>query len=99
MIWGENMGKRALLMNEKDNVATVLDEIEKGETVQIIFNGQIRNEIQAQSKIDIYHKLATVPINKGQEVYKYGEIIGRATEMIAMGEHVHVSNIESVATK
>ncbi|VFS54652.1 Uncharacterised protein [Leminorella grimontii] len=29
------------------------------------------------------------------EVYKYGESIGRATQAIELGEHVHVHNVES----
>jgi altronate dehydratase small subunit len=37
-----------------------------------------------------------VAIGKGDDVVKYGEIIGRATADIAKGEHVHVHNIESL---
>jgi altronate hydrolase/galactarate dehydratase len=39
------------------------------------------------------HKIATRPIAKGEEVIRYGQIIGQATEAIAAGAHVHSHNL------
>lgn len=91
--------KKAILMNEKDNVATALSEIKKEESVVIVHNNKVVAEIEAIEDIELYHKLAIRPIAEGDIVYKYGEIIGKATEAIKVGEHVHVNNIESVMTK
>jgi len=40
------------------------------------------------------HKLAIQAIAEGAPVRKFGQIIGRATQAIAPGEHVHVHNVE-----
>jgi altronate hydrolase/galactarate dehydratase len=39
------------------------------------------------------HKIAVRPITKGEEVIRYGQIIGQATEDIAAGAHVHSHNL------
>ncbi|HLQ39502.1 MAG TPA: UxaA family hydrolase [Tetragenococcus sp.] len=90
------MQNKALLMNQKDNVAVVLQATEKNDSVQIIDNQQNNQRIQAIESIDIYHKIAVKKILKGQEIIKYGEIIGKAEEDIPAGAHVHVHNIRSV---
>ena len=41
------------------------------------------------------HKFALKDIKKGEYIYKYGEIIGRATEDIKKGEWVHTHNVKS----
>ncbi len=39
------------------------------------------------------HKVALVPLGRGEPVRKYGQIIGVATRDIAPGEHVHTHNL------
>ncbi|MCX8955170.1 SAF domain-containing protein, partial [Ruegeria sp. NA] len=39
------------------------------------------------------HKIATAPIAAGENVIRYGQIIGQAKADIAAGEHVHVHNL------
>ena len=46
-------------------------------------------------KIPSGHKFALKDIKKGDFVYKYGEVIGRATEDIKEGEWVHSHNLKS----
>ncbi len=41
------------------------------------------------------HKVARRPIQKGEAVYKYGEVIGRATQEIPEGEWVHSHNLKT----
>lgn len=91
--------KKAILMNERDNVATALFPIDKNEKAMIVYNNNTVSEIEVLDNIDRYHKIAIKPIEKDEIVYKYGEIIGKATQPIKVGEHVHVNNIESVMTK
>ncbi|EOR27524.1 SAF domain-containing protein [Clostridium sartagoforme AAU1] len=90
------MQKRALLMDEKDNVAVVLDHVNSGDIVSISLTGESYKEIIAVDDIDLYHKIAVKEIKKEEEIYKYSEIIGKATEDISLGKHVHINNIESV---
>jgi altronate dehydratase len=39
------------------------------------------------------HKIAARAIAKGEEVIRYGQIIGQATEDIAAGAHIHSHNL------
>lgn len=90
------MKKRALLMNEEDNVAVVLDDVIEGDVVTIFRGGVYCKEVIAVDNIDLYHKIAIKDIKKENEIYKYSEVIGKATTDIMLGKHVHIDNIESV---
>lgn len=55
--------------------------------------------MQALSLLDSIpfgHKVAITFIQQGAEVVKYGDVIGKATQDIRAGEHVHVQNIEGI---
>lgn len=84
----------AIVLNERDNVATALCEIRSGERISVR-NGEER-EIEVIQDIPFGHKFAIREIQKGEHIIKYGEIIGRALADIRKGEHVHVHNIESL---
>ena len=90
--------KKALLINPQDNVAVALAEIKLGEKLRIEI-GDKAIELIARSNIPFGHKFAIKKIPKGDEVIKYGEVIGRATADIEVGEHVHVHNVESLIGK
>lgn len=49
--------------------------------------------IKAAEKIPAAHKVALTAIATGEEVRRYGQIIGFATAPIAPGDHVHVQNL------
>ena len=88
------MKVKAIKMNAKDNVATAIDDIESDEVIGVK-NDEIF-EIKVLQKIPFGHKIALRDIAKGEEIIKYGEVIGRATAEIKKGEHVHVHNVESL---
>ncbi|WP_010677383.1 UxaA family hydrolase [Bacillus timonensis] len=83
----------AVLMNEKDNVATVLVDLEANIFVTASY-GDRELEVKLLQSIPFGHKFAVDSIKKGEKIYKYGEIIGLASSDIAIGEHVHVHNLE-----
>ncbi|MFP4169973.1 MAG: UxaA family hydrolase [Methanomassiliicoccales archaeon] len=85
---------KAIIMSEKDNVATALDELRGGERVTMK-NGEER-EVTIAQDIPFGHKFAIRAIEKGEQILKYGEIIAGATQGIQEGEHVHVHNVESL---
>jgi altronate dehydratase small subunit len=87
--------KIAIVMDPKDNVATLLSEVEKDDVVQARL-GEKSTEEQVKEPIRFGHKFALSRIGKGENVVKYGEIIGRATQDIDKGCHVHVHNVESL---
>ena len=51
--------------------------------------------LEGKDGIPAGHKFALRAISEGEYVIKYGEIIGRATQNIAVGEWVHTHNVKS----
>jgi altronate dehydratase small subunit len=88
--------KKALMMNTEDNVATALEQLEGGVPAMVILPSQeVFKELIPQKAIPSGHKLAVKGIKKGDQVLKYGQIIGNATQDIGLGDHVHVHNVMS----
>lgn len=76
--------KNSIQISPKDNVAVALRDLAKGEEacgVTLVEN------------IAKGHKFCVRPIAKNENVIKYGEVIGHATQNIALGEHVHLHNL------
>ncbi|MFO7797931.1 MAG: UxaA family hydrolase [Promethearchaeati archaeon] len=84
------MPNKFIIMDEIDNCATSLEEIDKGRLLK--FNDK---SINIKQKIPLGHKFALSNITKGEKIIKYGQIIGIATEEIAIGEWIHTHNITS----
>ena len=84
--------KRALILSPKDNVASVMEEVSPGDEVEVQ-GGKETRLLQAIEKIPFGFKVATADIRQGEAVFKYGEVIGRASKNIKEGALVHVHNI------
>jgi hypothetical protein len=82
--------KAALVISEKDNVATALEPLEPGRTLEL--NGA---SVTIVELIASGHKVALRAIPAGQAVVKYGSPIGVASADIAPGMHVHTHNVAS----
>jgi altronate dehydratase small subunit len=87
--------KIAIMMDPKDNVATLLSDVDPGQVVHVSLGEESWEETVKES-IPFGHKFALKRIPKEKNVVKYGEIIGRATQDIPRGYHVHVHNVESL---
>lgn len=85
---------QAIVINEKDNVATALELLNAGAKVSMEVHGRLE-EIALLSDIPMGHKFALDDMEEGEAVIKYGEPIGQSTTKIARGEHVHVHNVVS----
>ena len=79
-----------LLLSENDSVFTCMAAVKKGDALE--YDGL---RLTAANDVPVYHKIAKAFVKAGDEVYKYGEPIGRASRDIYPGEHVHVHNVES----
>jgi altronate dehydratase small subunit len=77
-----------------DNVATVLREVEAGETVGVAVGDEERT-VEVNEDVPFGHKLAIEAIDDGGTVRKYGKSIGNATTDVGAGDYVHVHNVES----
>ena len=82
------------VVQPEDNVATVLRDVEAGETVSGAVGDEER-EIEVTDDVEFGHKIAIQEIPDGKTVTKYGKSIGNATEDVSAGTWVHVHNVES----
>lgn len=85
---------KAVVIHEKDNVATALSALVAGTKVTVDVHGTIE-AVTLGSDMAPGHKFALRNIEKGQPVIKYGEPIGESITDISRGEHVHVHNVVS----
>ena len=82
--------KAALVISERDNVATALQPLEDGQVVEA---GGVA--VTVREAIAPGHKIALRAIAPGEPVIKYGSPIGLATADIPAGAHVHTHNVSS----
>lgn len=85
---------KAIIINDKDNVATAIVPLKAGSWVTVETQGK-KEKIKILSAIPMGHKFALRDIGNGEDVIKYGEPIGKTTAPITKGEHVHVHNVVS----
>lgn len=89
------MKRDAIVIKEEDNVATALSGLERGSRASVGIGEEIVSVVLVDD-IEFGHKFAVYDISQGQDIVKYGEVIGRATADIPAGAHAHVQNIESL---
>ncbi len=85
--------KKWLLLNENDNTLTSLQELLPGDILDV---SGMTAPLRVIDKIAYAHKLARVSIPQGQQVLKYGAVIGIAISDIKPGMHVHVHNVKGL---
>jgi len=89
--------KKYIIMNPADNTAVALMDLAAGYSVDVL-PGQ-GEAVQLIDPIEFGHKFSLKNITVGDEVLKYGAVIGRASQMIEAGRHVHVHNVESIRAR
>ncbi|KHD37553.1 altronate hydrolase [Clostridium acetobutylicum] len=82
--------KNVIKINEKDNVVVALNDLNKGDVIEI--DGKV---ITAEEPVKKGHKIAITDIQKNSNIYKYGFPIGHALEEIKKGQWVHTHNIKT----
>ena len=70
---------KTVVMNAEDNVATCLTDLKSGETAALNVNGR-RSTVTIKGDIPFGHKLALIDIGAGENVVKYAEVIGVASD-------------------
>jgi len=61
----------------------------------ILPSQEVFKELAPVKAIPSGHKLAVKQIRKGDQVLKYGQVIGNASQDIMPGDHVHIHNVMS----
>ncbi|SOH94945.1 altronate hydrolase/galactarate dehydratase [Monaibacterium marinum] len=75
------MSAKTLLLHPNDNVAIALGPLTAGQDI-------------ARTDVPASHKVAVADIAQGAHVLRYGQIIGKATQPIETGSHVHDHNMD-----
>ena len=83
---------QAITINEQDNVAVCLVDLEKG--AQLSINGKM---ITLVEDVSAKHKVALQDLKQGDSIIMYGVLVGLAKEPIAQGAAITVSNVKHKA--
>ena len=78
----------AFQIDERDNVATALKVLEPG-TVRLLGDSR-EKKLSVREEIPAGHKVALTDIAAGENIVKYGVVIGRAPKDIRQGTWVHL---------
>jgi len=81
-------GPAVIQVHDSDDVCVALRDIAAGTEVEA---GGIR--LVVASDVPKGHKIAVRAIAEGQTVHKYGFVIGKASQPIQPGDHVHMHNM------
>jgi len=79
-------GIAVIRLHPDDNVVVAVKALPAGSEIAA-------EKITARDAVPFGHKLATRPIQAGEPVRKYGQVIGVASADIEPGRHVHVHNL------
>ncbi|NLP45685.1 MAG: altronate dehydratase [Epulopiscium sp.] len=83
--------KEWIHVHSKDNVIVALKDLQAG--TELVMDN--KDTFTLLSDIKRGHKIAITPINKGENIIKYGFPLGHATQNIKKGEHVHTHNVKT----
>jgi len=78
-----------IILAPGDDVAVARTNITNGAEISV--DG---TTVIAQDRIPSGHKIALRAIGMGSFVHKYGQVIGQATQNIALGDYVHAHNLD-----
>jgi (2R)-sulfolactate sulfo-lyase subunit alpha len=89
------MHQNFLVHAPEDAVGVAVRDIEPGTGVRgRVMDGGGDVDLDVVSSVPLGHKVALRDIPAGERVIEYGLPIGRATQDIRTGEHVHVHNLK-----
>ena len=87
----------ALKVSDLDNVATIFaNGITDGTQVEVRDKRGESFTLTVHGDVPYGHKIALTEIHVGEQITKYGEEIGIATQEIKPGDYVHVHNLASM---
>ena len=86
-----------LVHSAKDNVGVVVVEGLRAGTnmLGVITENDASFHLLATADVPIGHKVALKDLKPGDSAIKYGEDIGRITNPVSKGGHVHVHNLKT----
>ncbi|MCM8568417.1 altronate dehydratase family protein [Gramella jeungdoensis] len=88
------MKNKLIKVHPDDNVAIALIDLWQGDKIE--FEGE---EVIILSDVKAKHKITMVDLAKGDKIYMYGVLVGKATEEIKRGDVLTVNNIKHEASQ
>ncbi len=80
------MVQNSIRLHPEDNIEIALRDLAIGDVLS-------ESDVAVKEAIGRGHKIATTRIATGQNVIRYGQIIGQAKADIEPGAHIHVHNL------
>ncbi len=85
-----------LIHHEGDDVAVAIEDVSAGrEAVAVAMDTGGRVTITTRAEVPLGHKVALKDMSSGDDVHKYGVVIGHTTENVTTGDYVHTHNLRS----
>jgi (2R)-sulfolactate sulfo-lyase subunit alpha len=85
-----------LVHDKHDTVGVAVVDVKAGQTLEgrsLDTNETVK--AKANADIPLGHKIALKDFKVGDDVVKYGVVIGRVVGPIKQGDHVHVHNVKT----
>ena len=87
---------KAVVLNNRDNIGVALVDLKTGAKVTIYGR---ESWVKVAEPIPYQHKFSVTRIDTGKEIVKDGVVIGKATQNIEQGQHVHIHNMTGLRLK
>lgn len=90
--------KFGILIHEAaDDVGVAVMDLKAGDEIgAATLEGQQVGTVKIAQDIPLGHKVALRDMPQDKHVLEYGRAIGRATEAIRLGAHVHIHNLRTL---
>lgn len=85
-----------LAHREGDAVAVAVADLSPGPRTLRYLDETSGGTVEVNDEVPLGHKVALSDLGSGADVIEYGVTIGRATQPISTGDHVHVHNLKGV---
>ncbi|MBM4447903.1 MAG: D-galactarate dehydratase [Chloroflexi bacterium] len=86
----------AVVLKPKDNIGVALADLKTG--VEVKIHG-LEARVKITEPIPYQHKFSVRRIDAGEKIIKDGVVIGKATQGIEPGRHVHTHNMTGLRLK
>ncbi len=86
----------AVMLNPGDNIGVAFVNLKPGADVKI-YSREVW--IKLAEPIPYQHKFSVTRIDSGKKIIKDGVVIGKATQNIEQGQHVHTYNMTGLRLK
>lgn len=86
-----------LIHEEQDDVGVAVLDLQAGTEIgAATLEGKLLGKVKVAQDVPLGHKIALRDLPADKHIIEYSRQIGRATQDIGTGEHVHVHNLKTL---